>query len=233
MALRAEAEWISPHQLEWIARLEREKSNLREAMEFCLSQPGEAEAGLRIATSLFPFWLSRGTLTEGRHWLDRLLVGQSGPPTAERVKALYVDSVLAEVQGDLSAGTDLVEEGSALAEDLVDPVTRAHIANADGLLALYSGNVSRACIKLEEALEVFRAQNDLSEQVWNLVMLGVAYTLQEETARAIVCHEEVLAITNPTTNRYISRTRCGPWVLRCCARVIPVGRLDCSNRRCG
>ena len=75
LALDAEAGWISPQQVSWLVRLDRELPNLREAMEFSLSEPGtaSAEAGLQIATALFPFWLSRGLLSEGRRWLDRAL----------------------------------------------------------------------------------------------------------------------------------------------------------------
>ena len=62
------------------------------------------DTGLRIAAALFPFWRSQGLLGEGRRWLDRLLAHHTGRPTVERVKALYCDSVLAELQGDLQRG---------------------------------------------------------------------------------------------------------------------------------
>ncbi|RZL74333.1 MAG: protein kinase [Rhodococcus sp. (in: high G+C Gram-positive bacteria)] len=197
LTLRAEAEWISPRQLDWISRLEREQPNLREAMDFSLSEEGEpsVQAGLRIAASLLPFWLSRGLFNEGRGWLDRAVTRQPQNPTTERASALYAGSVLAEVQGDLSAATVLVENGQALAEQTGDRVIHARIAHADGLLALYSGDLPRACSRLESALEVFGAEQDLSLKVWILVMLGLAYQLNDDVPRAITCHDEVLAIT--------------------------------------
>ncbi len=51
LVLRAEAEWIGPNQLGWIARLEREHRNLREALRFCLTEPAESEHGLRLAAA--------------------------------------------------------------------------------------------------------------------------------------------------------------------------------------
>ncbi|PBC35666.1 protein kinase [Rhodococcus sp. ACS1] len=196
LVLQADAEWISPRQREWIARLEREQPNLREAMELCLSGPGDdATAGLRIAAALFQFWLSRGLLSEGRHWLDRALAHGAGRATAARVEALYADSVLADVQGDLTAAGDLVAQAQALAEQMTDPVVHARVAHADGLLALYSGDTPRACTRLEEALEVFGARANLSERVWILMMLGLAYELQGDATRAITCHQQVLDIT--------------------------------------
>ncbi|MFD7009206.1 hypothetical protein [Rhodococcus jostii] len=187
---------ISLRQREWIARLERELPNLREMMGSCLSEPGDdATAGLAMAAALFQFWLSRGLLSEGRHWLDRALARVSGLPTTARVEALYADSVLADVQGDLTAGSLLVEEAQALDEQLTDPVVHARIAHADGLLALYSGDIPRACARLEEALAVFGARRNLSDQVWILLMLGLAYELQGDAPRAIACHERVLDTT--------------------------------------
>ncbi|MFF2114309.1 protein kinase domain-containing protein [Rhodococcus koreensis] len=217
LVMTAEADWISPHQLQWIARLKREQSNLRAAMEFCLTQPSEIDAGLRIAVALFPFWLSRSMLSEGRRWFDRLLAWEPAHPTAERIQALCADSMLAEVQGDLTASTTLVGHGKALAATMTDAVIDAHIAHAEGVLALYSGDLPRACRNLEDALQVFRTQNDLSQQVWILMLLGVAYELRDDTARGIVCHEEVLAITethHESVNRSYSLWAMGIAVLR-------------------
>ena len=197
LVLQVEAEWISPQQLEWIARLEREQSNLREAMEFCLlEEPGTgAEDGLRIAAALFPFWLSRGLFREGRHWLDRALAHNSEQPTASRVGALYAASVFAGVQGDLPASRTLVDEAQALIPQITDPLVRARVTHADGLLGLVSGDLPHACTRMEEALEVFGDRGDLSLRVWALMMLGLVYELQGDVPRAIECHQKVLDIT--------------------------------------
>jgi non-specific serine/threonine protein kinase len=197
LVLDAEADWISSRQLEWLARLGREQPNVREAMEYVLSDPEgtDYDSAPQIAAALFPFWLSRNLLGEGRFWLDRALAGHPGVPTAERVKALYADSVLADIQGDLHAGAALVAAGQELTMDISDPVSAARIAHADGLLALYSGDAPRASARLEEALEVFSARGDIGVQVWIMMMLGHSYALHGETARAIACHEQVLAIT--------------------------------------
>ncbi|MFF3574974.1 protein kinase [Nocardia jiangxiensis] len=201
---QAEAEWVGPRQLEWIARLEREQSNLREAMGFAVTEMAEAdaeagseatEAGLRIASALFPFWVSRGLQSEGRLWLGRALARRPGRPTGARIEALYADSVLTDMQGDLTAGEVLVEEAQALAVQMTDPVARTRVAHARGLLALYSGDLPRACTDLEEALAAFRARGDLAQQVWILMMLGLAYELRGEARRAIACHQQVLDIT--------------------------------------
>ncbi|MFC7451155.1 protein kinase domain-containing protein [Rhodococcus daqingensis] len=197
LALDAEAEWISSRQLVWIARFEREQPNLREALEFCLSEPdnSDIEVGLRIGAALYLYWSARGLHTEGRHWLDRLLARNAGQATAARIKALYTNSVMAEVQGDFHTGAALVAEGRALAEQISDPVTKAYVDHAEGLLALFSGEHAHACSRLKDALVVFRTAGELTLQVEALEMLGLACDSLNETAQALNYYEEVLAIT--------------------------------------
>jgi non-specific serine/threonine protein kinase len=193
LALAAEEEWISSRQLDWIARLGREQSNMREALEFCATD--SPEAGLRIASALFPFWVSQSWFSEGRRWLDRLLSTYPRRPTYERVKGLYADSVLAELQGEISVGAALVEEGRALAERSTDPLVHALVAYADGLLALFSGDARRAPSLLHAALETFATRRNHPLHIGALHMLGMAHELLDDTDHAIECYEQVLAIT--------------------------------------
>ena len=192
LALDAEAEWISARQLDWIARLKREQPNLREALDFSVD---DNPAGLRTAAALFWFWSSQGLYSEGRRWLDRLLVRQSGPPTLEWVKGLFCASVMASVQGDLRAGTTLVEEGRLLTAQTSDPMMRALAADAGGMLALYSGDLGRARSHLEIALAEFSRQGERTLETSVLYLLGLVLELSGLTSQAIACHERVLAIT--------------------------------------
>ncbi|MDI9974166.1 MULTISPECIES: protein kinase [Rhodococcus] len=197
LVLDAERDWISVRQLGWIARLGREQSNLREAMEFAVLESDEREQGaaLELATALFPFWLSRNLLSEGRFWLDRALSSSPARASKDRVKALYADSVLAGMQGDFSAGSNLIVQGELLVAEMSDPVSDARIAHANGILALYRGDVSQAAERLEEALEVFSARDEVGVRVWILMMLGVAWELSGNSERSVACHREVLEIT--------------------------------------
>jgi non-specific serine/threonine protein kinase len=193
LALAAEAEWISARQLDWIARLKREQPNLREALEFSIDD--DPAAGLRIAAALYLFWSSQGLYSEGRRWLDQLLARQSGPPTLVWAKGLYCASQMALGQGDLETGTALVQEARTLITDTSDPLLRAYVDCAEGMLALYSGDPVRACSQLDIALAEFTERGDRSLQVAILFSLGVAHGLSGRTDQAIECHERALAIT--------------------------------------
>ncbi|ABH00705.1 protein kinase/ transcriptional regulator, LuxR family (plasmid) [Rhodococcus jostii RHA1] len=196
MALDAEADWISSRQLEWIARLVREQSNLREALEFCVSD--SPETGVGIVAALFPYWMSGGWLSEGLRWLDRLQILQilqTGPLTVERAKAVYTGCVIAGVQGDVRASTALVEKGRALVDRTTDPGIRAHIDLAVGYLTLLTGNPSDGHSHLANAVQVYTARGDLLFQVLALIGLGLTHDMLNDTEQAIECHERVLAIT--------------------------------------
>ncbi|MDF3313166.1 protein kinase [Rhodococcus sp. T2V] len=194
MMLKAEAEWISPHQLLWISRLNRDQSNIREALELCVSD--DPTAGLQLAAAQFWYWISQGLYSEGRRWLDRLLSRTCSPaPTVERAKALNAASLLAFNQGDLQSGTALVDECRALAQSTDDPMIGALALYSEAALFLFSGEPSRACPLLKNAITVFGAQDNRTLETGALSALGMAYELSGETNLAIEQHEQVLAIT--------------------------------------
>lgn len=193
LALAAEADWIGPRQLEWIATLIREQSNLREASEFCLSEG--PEVGTRITAALFSFWLSQGAITEGRHWLSRFHEFETGHVTVARAKAIFAASLSALVQGDVLAASGLVAEGRTFADQMTDPLLRAHIDHAEGTLALYSGDLVVARSHLEKAIQVFTEHEVVLFEVVALLALGLTVELLDDPDRAIDCYEGALTIT--------------------------------------
>ncbi|MGH2604646.1 MAG: ATP-binding protein, partial [Dehalococcoidia bacterium] len=60
--------------------LESELDNLRAALSWLIDS-GAAEDALRLATALLRFWYTRGYLSEGRDWLERVLaLADATPP---------------------------------------------------------------------------------------------------------------------------------------------------------
>lgn len=195
LALDADADWISPRQLDWIARLDREQPNLREALDFCLTDTeAESDAALSIAAALQPFWFSRGQASEARHWLDLALAKRPATATAARAKAVWRTTMAAESQGDHTAASVLVRQAQTLAATTDQPIVHAYAELTQALYALCGGDPARACTPMETALESFAAQGDVYGQVWALFALGWAHDLQEDSAAAISYHEKALAI---------------------------------------
>ena len=126
---------FGPEEEGWRRRLEAELGNLRAALSW--GEEHDPELMLRLAGSLWRFWW--GHLTEGRAWLERVLVVTGDtPPVPLRVKALYGASILASMQGEAERGRGLAWEAVALAEESGDSVGRVF-----GLLMLSFAERSR------------------------------------------------------------------------------------------
>lgn len=196
MILRAAYDWVSPRQLDWLARIDRERANLREAQEYNLAQPGaeHAEAGQLTTAAMFPYWLARGLVSEGRYWLGRALAHTPEQGGRARAAALLAYGIFAVLQSDLPAVSAAVDEVCVLADRSRDRTVRTIATKAAGNLALNTGDVERARDLLEQAREA-ETDRSLGTSVWDLMTLGLAHDLAGDTARAVACHEEVLAIT--------------------------------------
>ncbi|WP_433566625.1 protein kinase domain-containing protein [Nocardia sp. CA-151230] len=200
LALEAEADWISPRQLEWIARIARELPNLRKAME--LSRTEADAAGLRTAAALHCFWTASGRFSEGRRWCDRTLASASDAAAADRAKALCTSSVFAMHLGDLPAATGRVAELRALAEQTSDPTISALLAYTDGYTAFSSGDLARASTQLNDAVEAFSARGAILFQLKALNLLGWTYILKRDMPDVIACLGEALTISDSHGETY-------------------------------
>ena len=60
LARQADIDWLSRQTADRVARLFREHANVRAAQDFCQAEPGEAEAGLRIAMHVWLFYYFDG-----------------------------------------------------------------------------------------------------------------------------------------------------------------------------
>jgi non-specific serine/threonine protein kinase len=199
LLLRAEREWISPRQEYWLARLEREHPNIRSALQFCLTEHEEAESGLRMAVCPWRFyWWSPGRFSEGRRWLDQALA-RGAKPSIHRAWALLLNSQLAVVQGNFDTGRSLLAEGKALAERLGDADSLGRLSFATGHLAMWAGDLPASIAAFEQALAAGSA--DLNLRVDTLHALLVAVAVAGDAQRALACHQEVLAITEPNGER--------------------------------
>jgi non-specific serine/threonine protein kinase len=197
MVLDSVADWISDRQPNWLARLDREQPNLRNALEFSLSEDSadSADAGLRIANALFGLWTFRGLYGEGRQWLDRALAYPVAGSLSDRIKALEAGIVMATAQRDLGSAASLLEQARALADQDPTPMNQALIAYADGQMALYRDEPARAVSCFERAVEAYSSNRRGYLYISALMLLGWAYAAQGEIPRAIECHQEMLSIT--------------------------------------
>jgi len=188
--LAGQAELLGPRQFEWLDRLRLEHDNFRAALASCTSEPGEAAAGLDIASRLWLFWESH--LAEGRRWLD-ILLRLEPDATPARARGLWVAGYLAVMQDDTAAAVPLLEESVDLGRRLGDDATVARAAQFLGRAALFHGELPRAASLTEEALAVNRTSGDRMAAAQALVQLGVIRALQSDLPSAASLLEESVA----------------------------------------
>lgn len=82
LAAEYERNWFGPDQAEITERLRLDRDNVRTALDFCLTTAGEAQHGLRLASTLWFHWVAGGIWGQGRHWMDRALRAGARPDTA-------------------------------------------------------------------------------------------------------------------------------------------------------
>ncbi len=159
LATEAAGSWLGRGNVEWLDRLHVEHDNLRLALEFCLSEPGQAQTGLQLASSLWMYWSARGHVGEGRHWLTVLLAADS-EPTLSRTSALLTAGVLCRVQGDYPAARHFLDEAVGSGERLGD-MESIGLAKAElAIVAAETDSRARSIELLEEVLVFHRKPGD-------------------------------------------------------------------------
>jgi non-specific serine/threonine protein kinase len=196
----AESELIGPHQMEWFARLDAERENLRAALEWSLSS-GPTEIGVRLAASLWRFWDSRGDLAEGQRWLDRALAAGTNLDPATRARLLNVAGLVARRRGEMERATAWLEESLALrrAEGHMPGVASA-LVNL-GNIAFDQAEYARAAQMYQESLQLYRSLGDRDGTAVTLNNVGIALRELGQLSQAVALHDECLALRRELGDR--------------------------------
>jgi predicted ATPase/class 3 adenylate cyclase len=145
------------HALELV---EAEFDNVRAAFAWC-RENSDAEAALRLASSLHPLWFSLGRMHEGLAWFDAVFSTEhAGPeqvPAVVRARAL-ADRGMLEMNALGIGGTRDVEQALATARDIGDPATLMRALVARGFVAAGCGESAQTY--LAEALGLARESGE-------------------------------------------------------------------------
>ena len=196
LAAQADTGWLSPQMAAWEARLFREHANVHAAQDFCQAEPGEAEAGLRIAMHvwLLYYW-NAGYVSEGRYRLGQALT-LAREPTVWRAQGLLLAGLLATLSGDRDAASALLAEGTGLARQLNDPATSAFAAFVAGHACWYAGDLPQAIAHFEDGLAVLPAAAIHARlRAVLLLILAAAAGLAGDEERVVACRRELAALT--------------------------------------
>jgi predicted ATPase/DNA-binding SARP family transcriptional activator len=165
LAEQAESEIRGPNQVIWLQRLEREHPNLRAALSWAASETdGDPILALRLVSAIWRFWMLRGHLSEGRQQIDRAL----------------------------AVSTSRLPEEAAKSAEFVG--LRAAALHGAGCLARLQGDTAAARPLLEEALALFRRENDPRNIAMCLQNISIVAQDSGDYATARAGYEEALAL---------------------------------------
>ena len=94
-----------------MARIDVEIGNMRAALERAMN--GDVERAAQLVINLAPFWRARGSFTEGRDWLERLLDRAPALDLTKKARVLRDSAAFAAMQDDY-------DDANRLARDAVD-----------------------------------------------------------------------------------------------------------------
>lgn len=193
LAEEAEVKLHGSQQPVWLERLEVELDNLRSALRWGFES--RAEAGFRLAGSLWLFWFMHAHFIEGRRWYDEALSlsGNSSPYIRMRLLTGAASSALG--RHDYDQLGILSEQSLAIAREQENEWGITMSLHHLGAAATVQGDFKQAQILLEEGL-------DLSHKIGNWVItdyflgdLAFLAITQGDYDQASAFYEEDLALS--------------------------------------
>jgi predicted ATPase/DNA-binding XRE family transcriptional regulator len=158
---QAYVELVGAQQQTWLARLDAEDANIRAALDWSLEH-GSTESVLRLARSLWRYWLARGRLIEGRSWLERALAlpGVEEAPLSVRADAHNALGNLLGDSAEYMRARQHYEEALALRREIADSEGIAGALNNLGIVAAWLGDYDDALALYRESLELRQTKRD-------------------------------------------------------------------------
>jgi predicted ATPase/DNA-binding SARP family transcriptional activator len=166
LAESSENELRGPNHTDWIDRLERERGNFNNALDWALSNSNPG-GGVQLASSLALFWEIHGLYSEGRTWLERAISIDADIPEKLAAKTFRWAGMIAARQADFEPCKAHLNEAIAIYEKTND---------GDGLArALYIlGAVHREFSLHNEAKAYLKQSLELYEELGDIRGIGDA-----------------------------------------------------------
>jgi tetratricopeptide (TPR) repeat protein len=172
LAERAWPELTRRDQVRWLRRLDVEYDNLRAALGRYKSDEAAAEIELRLAGALGRYWQFRGSLSEGREWLDHALQRAERRPSVALALALNWAGVFTVLDYDRARARALAKESVAVARAVGTPVVLSMALRHLAAIERASEHEGRARELLGAALAAACAGDDARERAFGLASLG-------------------------------------------------------------
>jgi predicted ATPase len=195
VALEADLSMLRPERDVWMERLDREEANLRTALAWCKADRNAVQTGLRLVRALSFYWVLRGSVREGRTWLEGMLERTgSTDRSAARGQALLGAGWLDWVEGDYQAASPRAEESLSIAREVGDKRAIGYAEFLLGLVRMGQQNSAAARPLLEESRALLKNIGDVWGEASTLYLLGMAAYFSGDRATARGYYEESLRL---------------------------------------
>jgi predicted ATPase/DNA-binding XRE family transcriptional regulator len=192
LAERAEPHLQYPDPRPWLALLDSEHDNLREALDTCSDGVELTDCGLRLASALWWFWYVRGHLTEGVARLKAALARRPGSGV-RHASAFIGLGFLLHRQGDLNGAVVHFEKALAIGRTAGDARITSVSLLGLGDVADRQGRYEEALAYCDEALALARTGDDRQVMAYARLGLGRAEHNRGNNAQARAHFEQALA----------------------------------------
>ena len=181
------AERAAPHltthdQQTWLATLDRELNNLRDAIGWSVHH--QPELAYRIIAALGRWCYLHGRYAEGRVWAANALQAWPDAPATLRAPVLQLAGTLAFLQCDYAAATTLMTEARRLSVAAGDEAGLVACISRLGSIAREQGRYAEAELLHQEALRLARAGEDQHQVATQLNYLSFLTWLRGDPVAA-------------------------------------------------
>lgn len=185
-------------QLHAFQHIQQEYEHVRTAMAWLL-EPEEQEGlqkktlALRLGSALYPFWLTRGYLHEGRKFMEQAISMEGAVTVPIQARALLFTASLIMRLGDLPQAATLTERSLTLFTSLNDQEHCALLLRQAGWIAQQQGKKEQAYQYYQEGLTIALAL-DHQQSITN-ILLNMAFLAEVQGAyqQAHTLYVDVLA----------------------------------------
>jgi len=192
LAQEVEPKLYGAQQLEGLAQLDAEQSNIRAALEWGLEN--RPEAGAQLAGAMFWYWHLRSLWADGYAWLQRALAVTGGGSGPLRALLLSRAGYLAWSLRDTNRVVPYCEESIALYRELGDQEGMAFALATLGFFASsHHTDRERWRTLWQESLDLYRQAGDRWGCRHVLGALGLASAM-EQPEYSSACWQESLAL---------------------------------------
>ena len=204
MGEEVQSKLTGPDQVTWLKRLEPEHDNMRAALAWSWEEvtpngpPRDVEVGARLAIAWYYSWYRDRSLSEGREWFERALVGlerTEGPEHASaRATVLLGAGLVAMHQGDVTTARPRLEASVEVWRALGDKRGLARALIVLGATAVNQGDEQAALLALEESQVLARELGEKPIYLGALMRLGDLALGRGDYAMARSRYEEYLTL---------------------------------------